>query len=147
VSKRFTRATILVVDDEEVIRLLAAAFLEDFGFTAVQAWDSASALAILEARSDIRVMFTDINMPGKMNGVELAATVQLRWPSIDLMITSGRGRPLFGVPARCVFFPKPYLMASVISTATSMIENADEADRVSGLFSRWKPAAPPVAPG
>ena len=72
------------------------------------------AIAILEARQDIHLVFTDIDMPGSMDGLKLAAAVRDRWPPVHIIITTGKTRPL-EIPANALFIPKPYLGRTVVS--------------------------------
>ena len=100
---------ILVVEDEDLLRQAAVALAEDAGFKAVAAASADEALAILEARQDVRLVFTDIQLPGSMDGLKLAHAVRDRWPPVELILTSGRRR--IGpddLPERGRFFPKPY---------------------------------------
>ncbi|RZM13065.1 MAG: response regulator [Sphingomonas sp.] len=100
---------LLVVEDEPLLRMMAVDLAEEAGFDVVEAANAADAVAILERRTDIRLVFTDIDMPGGMDGIRLAAWIRDRWPPIDIVITSGKARPAAAdMPARSVFFPKPY---------------------------------------
>ncbi|OHV17418.1 response regulator [Methylorubrum extorquens] len=81
---------VLVVEDEPLLRMIAVDILEDEGFTVLEAATADAALPILESRSDTGVLFTDVNMPGKMDGLTLATHVAERWPDIRLVVTSGR---------------------------------------------------------
>src|SRR5437762_14368103 len=83
---------VLVVEDEMVLRMRAVDIVEDAGFTAVQAVNADEALAILESRSDISLLFSDIQMPGSMDGLKLAHAVHDRWPSIQSILVSGQVR-------------------------------------------------------
>jgi CheY-like chemotaxis protein len=97
------------------VRIMAADMLEDAGFTVLAAASADEACAILEDRDDIAVLFTDIEMPGSMNGFALAALAAKRWPHIRLVITSGRCRPAsHEVPDHGKFVPKPYQAAQVL---------------------------------
>ena len=88
-------AVVLVVEDEPLLRELAVEFIEDAGFLALEAGDAEEAVALLEARSDIAVVFTDINMPGNMDGLKLAHMVRDRWPTKKIVVASGRVRLAF----------------------------------------------------
>ncbi len=104
-----TERVILVVEDEDLLRQAAVALVEDAGFQAVAAASADEALAILEARADVRLVFTDIQLPGSMDGLKLAHAVRDRWPPVELILTSGRRR--IGpddLPERGRFFAKPY---------------------------------------
>jgi CheY-like chemotaxis protein len=113
--------TVLVVEDEVIIRDMVAEELEDAGFTVVVAANADHAISILENRLDIHLVFTDIDMPGSMNGLKLAAAVRDRWPPIHIIITTGKVRPL-EIPANALFIPKPYLGKNVV-TAMKTFEN------------------------
>jgi len=115
------RKAVLVVEDEPLLRMMALEMVEDGGFDAVEARDADEAIAILEARTDITIVFTDVDMPGSMNGLKLAAAIRDRWPPIEIVITSGHFRLDDSViPARTVFFPKPYNHEQVVSTLRLM---------------------------
>jgi CheY-like chemotaxis protein len=107
-------ATVLVVEDEILIRDVIADDLEQAGFTVAVAAHADEAIAILEARQDIHLVFTDIDMPGSMDGLKLAAAVRDRWPPVHIIITTGKTRPL-EIPANALFIPKPYLGRTVVS--------------------------------
>jgi CheY-like chemotaxis protein len=110
------RMVVLAVEDEPIVRMSLADFLDDAGFKVFEAVNADEAIALLQARSDVQVVVTDIEMPGSMNGLELARVVQVRWPDVGIVVTSGRVRPstddlMDGV----VFLSKPYLPDAVIS--------------------------------
>jgi two-component system, response regulator PdtaR len=93
----------------DLLRQAAVALAEDAGFKAVAAASADEALAILEARQDVRLVFTDIQLPGSMDGLKLAHAVRDRWPPVELILTSGRRRiEPDDLPERGRFFPKPY---------------------------------------
>ena len=81
---------VLVVEDEMVLRMRAVDIVQDAGFTAVEAVNADQALAILEARSDISLLFSDIQMPGSIDGLMLAPAVHKRWPRIKIILVSGQ---------------------------------------------------------
>jgi CheY-like chemotaxis protein len=100
---------VLVVEDEPILRMMAVDLVEDAGFDAVEAADADEAVRILEGRPDIRLVFTDIDMPGGLDGLKLACLIRDRWPPIEIIITSGkRSLRAEELPARGLFFPKPY---------------------------------------
>ncbi len=84
-----TRPVVLIVEDEQLVRLNAAEMVAAAGFEVVEAANADDAIAILEARRDITVIFTDIQMPGSMDGLKLAHAVRGRWPPIRIVATSG----------------------------------------------------------
>lgn len=100
---------VLVVEDEPIVRLDAIQLLTDAGFRVIEAGNADEAISILEERRDIRVVVTDIQMPGSMDGLKLAATIRDRWPPIALIVTSGRlvVQPQ-ELPERGRFLAKPY---------------------------------------
>jgi two-component sensor histidine kinase/CheY-like chemotaxis protein len=81
---------VLIVEDEMILRMRAVDIVEDAGFTAIEAVNADDALAILESRSDIEMLFTDIQMPGSMDGLKLAHAVRKRWPLIKIILVSGQ---------------------------------------------------------
>jgi CheY-like chemotaxis protein len=108
---------VLVVEDEALIRLGAVRMIENAGFEVIEAASADEAIQILESRSDIRVVFTDIHMPGSMNGLKLAHAVRHRWPPIKIVVTSGRETPTeLDLPEGGRFFPKPYDPTQVCET-------------------------------
>lgn len=113
---------ILVVEDEPLQRMMAVDLVERAGFEAVEASSADEAVSILETRLDIRLVFTDIDMPGGMDGMKLAASIRDRWPPIELIIISGKRRPtLEDLPARGVFFEKPYKRNEVTAAMKSFV--------------------------
>src|SRR5436189_6179743 len=103
------KPVVLVVEGEQLIQSTALAMVEEVGFTAIAASDADEAIRILESRNDIRVVFTDVNMPGSMDGLRLARVVRNRWPPVALVVTSGRSNvPEPDLPEGGRFLPKPY---------------------------------------
>jgi two-component sensor histidine kinase len=113
---------VLVVEDEMVLRMKAVDIVEDAGFTAVEASNADQALSILESRSDISLLFTDIQMPGSMDGLKLAHAVHLRWPTIKIILVSGQVRVSDAdKPAHSRFFGKPLEVKQMIAELQDMI--------------------------
>ena len=113
---------VLVVEDEMVLRMRAADIVEDAGFTPVEAVNADEAIAILESRSDIAVLFTDIQMPGSMDGLKLAHAVHTRWPDIKIVLVSGQVKPTDAErPADSRFFGKPLGVEQMIAELQSMV--------------------------
>src|SRR3954471_19002266 len=99
---------VLVVEDEMVLRMRAVDIVEDAGFTAVEAVNADEALSILESRSDISLLLSDIQMPGSMDGLKLAYAVHDRWPSIKIILVSGQVKlSEADKPVDSRFFGKP----------------------------------------
>jgi CheY-like chemotaxis protein len=100
---------VLVVEDEQLVRLSVVKTIEDAGFDAIEAADADEAIRILESRKDIRLVFTDVHMPGSMDGLKLAQAVRNRWPPIKIIVTSGREQITEqDLPKGVRFFAKPY---------------------------------------
>ena len=103
-----SKARILVVEDESLIRWDLMFRLEEAGFEVVEAGSAAEATHILEGNDDIRVVFTDIQMPGKMDGLALAHYVRKRWPPTVIIIASGNMVGFDELPENVALFSKPY---------------------------------------
>jgi DNA-binding NtrC family response regulator len=106
ISKR----AVLIVEDETLTRLSAMTMVEAAGFQAVGVPSADDAMLVLNMRDDIRAVFTDVQMPGGMDGIELIRIVKERWPDKALLVTSGKtdlGRA--DVPSTVRILPKPYL--------------------------------------
>jgi CheY-like chemotaxis protein len=118
-------AVVLVVEDEMLVRMRAVDMVEDAGFTSVEAVDADEAIAILESRSDIALLFTDIQMPGSMDGLKLAHAVHERWPPIKIILVSGQLKLAnIDIPADSRFFGKPLEAKEMIVEMQSMIGHA-----------------------
>jgi len=116
------KATVLVVEDEMLLRMRAVDIVEDAGFTPLEAVNADDALALLESRSDIDLLFTDIQMPGTMSGLKLAHAVHERWPSIKIILVSGQVTPApADRPADSRFFGKPVEVQQMIAELQGMI--------------------------
>lgn len=100
---------VLVVEDEALIRMTSADVIRDLGFEVLEAVDADHAVSLLESIQGITVVFTDIQMPGSMDGLLLAGVIRDRWPPIGLLVTSGNARPVSSVmPTGARFISKPY---------------------------------------
>jgi CheY-like chemotaxis protein len=111
------KPVMLIVEDEYLLRMDSVEVLEGAGFEVIPVANADEAIAILSARSDIHLVFTDIQMPGSMDGLKLAQFVRDRWPPIKIVATSGHVRTADeDLPAGSVFIPKPYSGAQLIST-------------------------------
>jgi DNA-binding NtrC family response regulator len=115
------KAIVLVVEDQPLLRILAVDFIEEAGFEVVEADNADVAIGIMETRTDIRIVFTDIDMPGSLDGLKLAAAVRDRWLPIEIIIVSGHKRHIdIHLPVRTVFFSKPYDIDAVTATLQQM---------------------------
>ena len=118
-------AIVLVVEDEMLLRMRAVDMVEDAGYTSVEAVDADAAFAILESRSDIALLLTDIQMPGSMDGLGLAHSVHNRWPPIKIILMSGQLKPAnTDIPAGSRFFGKPLEAKIMIAQMQGMIGHA-----------------------
>jgi len=116
------RPVVLVVEDEVLLRMDAAEVIQSAGFDVLEARSADEAISILEQRNDIRLIFTDINMPGSMDGVKLAHFVKNRWPPIKIIATSGHAKiDANELPEGSLFMPKPYAGAEVADTIHELI--------------------------
>jgi two-component system, response regulator PdtaR len=114
---------VLIVEDEILVRLTAVLLLEEAGFATLEAGSADEAIKLLEARKDIQVVFTDINMPGSMDGLRLAHAIRNRWPPVQLVLTSGRLRIRNeDLPERGIFLGKPYSGAELVQAVRSLVE-------------------------
>lgn len=108
------RPVVLIVEDELLIRMDAIEMIEAAGFDTLEAANADEAIAILATRPDIHVVFTDIQMPGSMDGVKLAHFVRDRWPPIKIIATSAHIRVQgYELPNGGRFLPKPYTAEEV----------------------------------
>lgn len=113
---------VLVVEDEALIRLSAVAIVEDAGYEAVEARNADEAIEILQARNDIRVVFTDVDMPGTMDGLRLAKYIRERWPPILLIVASGKAIVREGdLPSGALFFSKPYQEHAIADSIRNLL--------------------------
>jgi len=116
---------ILIVEDEFLLRMDSSKLIEDAGFEVIQAGNADEAIEILKARPGIHVVFTDIQMPGSMDGLKLARFVRNRWPPIKIVATSGLLRVEdVDLPTGSVFLPKPYRGTEVVATLRKLTDVA-----------------------
>jgi len=115
------RPFILIVEDDYLMRTHAGEVIRDAGFEVVEASNADEAIMILESRRDIRVLFTDVRMPGSMDGLKLAHAVRDRWPPVHIVATSGHYAFQEGdLPTGTVFLPKPYSQHQITSTLRTL---------------------------
>jgi CheY-like chemotaxis protein len=115
-------ATVLVVEDEAFLLFAIADELREAGFDVLEATNADQAIRLLETRQDIAILFTDIDMPGSMDGLRLSAAVRDRWPPIKIIVTSGKRQPAQdAMPSGGVFLPKPYAPETVAATIHGLL--------------------------
>jgi two-component sensor histidine kinase/CheY-like chemotaxis protein len=113
---------VLVVEDEMILRMRAIDIVEDAGFNPVEAVNADQAISILESRSDISLLFTDIQMPGSIDGLKLAHAVHERWPSVKIILVSGQVKPSDTErPAGSRFFGKPLGVEQMVAELQGMV--------------------------
>ena len=113
---------VLVVEDEMALRMRAVDIVQDAGFNPVEAVNADEALSILESRSDISLLFTDIQMPGSIDGLKLAHAVNKRWPAIKIILVSGQVKLSdTEKPADSRFFGKPLEVKAMIAELQQMV--------------------------
>jgi CheY-like chemotaxis protein len=109
--------TLLIVEDEPLIRIDLADLLGDMGYEVIEAASSDQAIALLETHPEIVAVITDIHMPGSMDGLALARAVRERWPPCALIMLSGHGRPRADeMPAGARFLAKPLVLGTLRQT-------------------------------
>ncbi|MDR6789316.1 CheY-like chemotaxis protein [Sphingomonas sp. BE138] len=115
--------TVLIVEDELFVRMIGADALEEAGYRVMEAASADEALAILERADNVQVLFTDIRMPGSMDGLTLAKVVHERWPNIRILLTSGDTHPSTdAIPDDGRFLPKPYRFDSLSRELTTLLD-------------------------
>jgi CheY-like chemotaxis protein len=119
-SDMHSNALVLIVDDDVFERLGASYMFSDAGYRVFEAGSADDALQFLESTADVRLLFTDVSMPGSMSGSDLACRVAERWPEIGIIITSGRPRPE-PLPLGSQFHAKPYEPTNVLQNARDMM--------------------------
>jgi CheY-like chemotaxis protein len=114
--------TVLVVEDEALIRFTIADDLREAGYRVIEAQDADEAIRILETDGDVRLVFTDIDMPGSMDGLRLSAVIRDRWPPVRIIVTSGKASPTqSALPSGSRFLTKPYTRAGVLGAMREML--------------------------
>lgn len=120
-----SQSTVLLVEDEPLIRLFIAELLEDSGFKVVEAANATEALVLLEAGLEVNVMLTDVDMPNDCSGFELAHKAHKFWPQAEILIMSGRQWPAEGdLPLGAAFLAKPCPNEAILSHVQSAAERS-----------------------
>ncbi len=125
-SNNVSLVRIIVVEDEALVRMNSVDVLEGAGFEVVEAANADEAIVLLEQAEDVRLMFSDIDMPGSMDGMALAELVHARWPRIRVLLTSGHHHVADAdVPDHGKFVPKPYSDAAVVKKVHDLLAIPD----------------------
>jgi len=113
---------VLVVEDDSLLRMDAVQMIEEAGFQVLEADNADQAIALLEQRSDINVVFTDIQMPGSMDGFKLAHAIRDRWPPVKIIATSGYFLEMTSnLPEGGRFIAKPYNIERITALIREMM--------------------------
>jgi two-component system, response regulator PdtaR len=121
-STNSKQPVVLIVEDELLVRMDAADIIRSSGFTVVEARNADEAILILEDRPDITLVFTDIQMPGSMDGLKLAVAIRGRWPPIKIIATSGLSNiSEEHLPAGSRFLPKPYSARQIVGAVRDLV--------------------------
>jgi CheY-like chemotaxis protein len=113
-------AVILIVEDEPLLCLDISEALRSEGYDVLATSNADDAIEVLQSRTDIRTIFTDVNMPGSMDGLKLAAAVRDRWPPVNIIVTTGMRAPRPDeLPAKALFIAKPYRSGDVLEAVRS----------------------------
>jgi CheY-like chemotaxis protein len=119
-----SRIAVLIVEDEAIIRMDIVSQLSDAGFDVFEAGTADEAVSLLEANASIRILFTDIDMPGSMDGLKLAVAVRDRWPPIKIVVTSGHHViEKADLPDGSVFFSKPYHHRRIMTSFRELLSS------------------------
>ena len=144
-TERTQVPNVLVVEDEMILRMRAVDIVEDAGFCAIEAVNGDEAISILESRSDISLLFTDIQMPGSIDGLKLAHAVHERWPSIKIILVSGQVKPSDNErPADSRFFGKPLGVDEMVGELQKMVGAG--ALTIVSKATAWQPEQPQHPP-
>ncbi len=115
-----SKPLVLIIEDEPLLRLHAVSIIEDAGFRTLEAASADEAIVLLEGEPDIRIVFSDIDLPGGMDGLRLATAIRERWPPVEVILTSGHVKvDPADLPERGHFFSKPYDAGQLIETLNS----------------------------
>lgn len=125
------QTTVLIVEDEALLRLVLADELQDHGYKTLQVGNAAEAIDLLEHTDRVGAVFTDIELPGSMNGLLLARYISKRWPDVAIVISSGRTHPFPDqMPFGTIFLPKPRRRLDMQRAFAAIERAADVRDSV-----------------
>lgn len=123
-SQPYTRIPVLIIEDEPVLRIDAIDMVERAGFEPVEAMSVNDAIRILERRTDIRIVYMDLDMPRGIRGIEIAAAIRNRWPPIEIVLTAaGFAAADLDLPVRSEFFTKPVHRREIIAAMHRMVDH------------------------
>lgn len=126
-----SRPTVLVVDDEPMIRMFVADILTDAGYAVIEAGSTDAAIDIIEDEANLKAVVTDINMPGGADGIELARRIARSHPDVRVLVVSGRMRPAtYTLPEGSGFLGKPFSDQQLLDSMAGMLGRAPGRRRV-----------------
>ncbi|MRG56769.1 response regulator [Phyllobacterium sp. SYP-B3895] len=118
------KAVVLVVEDSAIIRMGAVDLVLSAGYEALEAGDAEEAIRVLESRDDIDLVFTDVQMPGTMDGIKLSHYIRDRWPPVKLIIASGAAiLEESSLPVESRFFTKPYDDHTIVDAMARLLSS------------------------
>ena len=120
-----TQNAIIIAEDDVLVRMVTADILTDAGYRVLEAGNAEEALRLLDVRPNVRVLLTDVNMPGNLDGYALARIVDMRWPGVGVIVISGRMQPRPGdLPARSRFHQKPVSASDLLEAVARLMPSA-----------------------
>ncbi|WP_406857207.1 response regulator [Alsobacter sp. KACC 23698] len=119
-----TKRTILVVDDQLLVRFVMADMLAENGFDVIQAGDAGKALSLIDGLPDLAAVVSDIEMPGAVDGTQLARTIRRAWPDLPVVIVSGRHESPPDLPDGIPFLEKPVSERLLVALLRQMTQKA-----------------------
>lgn len=123
------KAVVLVVDDSALIRMAAVDLVQSAGYEVLEAQDADAAILILESRDDIDLVFTDVQMPGTMDGIKLSHYIHNRWPPVKLIVTSGMAFVEESIlPTGSQYFAKPYTDTAITNAMARLLADDSAAE-------------------
>jgi DNA-binding NtrC family response regulator len=138
-----TPAPVLVTEDEVLLNMVAGDVLTEAGYRVIGAYNADEALEVLHTRSDIKVLFTDVRMPGSYDGYALARIVDMRWPGIGIIVTTADQLPGPGdLPKGASFVAKPYTASTLLEVVRAALDPARRPITVHRILPQEKAIAP-----
>jgi two-component system, response regulator PdtaR len=118
------KGVVLVVENHPIVRMTLLDVVHEAGFEALEAGSAIEALQVLQARPDVHLVFTDAEVPGTMDGMELVHYIRSRWPPVKLIVVSGKREIGPGeLPHGAKFFPVPYRETSIAEAMADMLSD------------------------
>ncbi|WP_032702938.1 response regulator [Pseudomonas syringae] len=120
------RPTVLLVEDDHILRLLAVDALSMLDTYVIACCSADEALTVLEDSKAIGLVFTDIRMPGRLDGLQLAALVAERWPHLSILVTSGNRLAGDALPPQALFLAKPWTLDILFKSVQALLPDPNE---------------------